>query len=53
MDRIDERFREQVAAIQRVMLLTRCFKVDNVPCQIDEVIEFWFLNLFYMWLGWF
>lgn len=36
MDRIDERFREQVAAIQRVMLLTRCFKVDNVPCQIDE-----------------
>ncbi|KAJ9700229.1 hypothetical protein PVL29_005855 [Vitis rotundifolia] len=36
MDRIDEQFRKQVAAIQRVMLLTRCLKVDNVPCQIDE-----------------
>lgn len=53
MDGVAEQLRKQIAALQRVMLLARSIKVDSDPCQIDEVIEFWFLNLCYILLAWF
>ncbi|XP_062177157.1 dual specificity protein phosphatase 1 isoform X2 [Alnus glutinosa] len=36
MDQFDESLRSQIAALLRVMNVTRCFKEDNVPCEIEE-----------------
>lgn len=50
MDQIDNSIRNQIAALTRVISLTRCFKEDNVPCKIEEVLKldilvFWFFGL--------
>lgn len=39
MDQIDDSMRNQIAALLRVVNFTRCFKEDNVPCKIEEVID--------------
>nr|POF11385.1 isoform 2 of dual specificity protein phosphatase 1 [Quercus suber] len=36
MDQFDESIRKQVAALFRVISLTKCIKDDNVPCKIEE-----------------
>ncbi|XVF65058.1 hypothetical protein PTKIN_Ptkin09bG0216000 [Pterospermum kingtungense] len=36
MSQIDESIRSQVATLLRVINFTRCFKEDNVPCEIEE-----------------
>ncbi|KAL6960043.1 Phosphoric monoester hydrolase [Sarracenia purpurea var. burkii] len=36
MDRIDQIFRERVAALMNAMYSTRLMKDDNVPCKIEE-----------------
>jgi hypothetical protein len=39
MDQFDDSIKNQIAALLRVINVTRCFKEDNVPCEIEEVIE--------------
>lgn len=36
MNRIDEIYRERIAALWRAMNATRCIRDDSVPCQIEE-----------------
>ncbi|KAI7996543.1 Dual specificity protein phosphatase 1 [Camellia lanceoleosa] len=36
MNRIDEIYRERIAALWRAMYATRCIRDDSVPCQIEE-----------------
>jgi protein-tyrosine phosphatase len=36
MDQFDESIKKQVAALFKVITLTRCIKEDNVPCKIEE-----------------
>ncbi|CAN6548067.1 unnamed protein product [Malus baccata var. baccata] len=36
MDQIDESLKKQIAALLRVIHVTRLSKEDNVPCQIEE-----------------
>ncbi|KAF3455742.1 hypothetical protein FNV43_RR00384 [Rhamnella rubrinervis] len=36
MDHISNSFRNQIAALTRVINVMRCLKEDNVPCQIEE-----------------
>ncbi|XVE84316.1 hypothetical protein DITRI_Ditri17bG0003200 [Diplodiscus trichospermus] len=36
MNQIDDSMRNQIAALLRVINFTRCFKEDNVPCEIEE-----------------
>ncbi|PQQ06371.1 dual specificity protein phosphatase 1 isoform X1 [Prunus yedoensis var. nudiflora] len=36
MDQMDESLKKQIAALLRVIHVTRCSKEDNVPCQIEE-----------------
>ncbi|WCJ23678.1 dual specificity protein phosphatase 1 [Euphorbia peplus] len=36
MENVDSAIKKQVAALLRVINVTRCFKEDNIPCQIEE-----------------
>ncbi|XVF28914.1 hypothetical protein REPUB_Repub15cG0073700 [Reevesia pubescens] len=36
MNQIDDSMRNPIAALLRVINFTRCFKEDNVPCEIEE-----------------
>ncbi|CAL2227333.1 hypothetical protein PRUPE_1G151900 [Prunus persica] len=36
MDQMDESLKKQIAALLRIIHVTRCSKEDNVPCQIEE-----------------
>ncbi|KAB1214247.1 Dual specificity protein phosphatase 1 [Morella rubra] len=36
MDQFDDSIKNQIAALLRVINVTRCFKEDNVPCEIEE-----------------
>ncbi|GKV52475.1 hypothetical protein SLEP1_g59051 [Rubroshorea leprosula] len=36
MEQSDDSFRNQISALLRVINVTRFFKQDNVPCQIEE-----------------
>ncbi|XP_058001035.1 dual specificity protein phosphatase 1-like [Hevea brasiliensis] len=36
MDKIDDSIKNQIAALWRVINVTRCLKEDNLPCQIEE-----------------
>ncbi|XP_021688953.1 dual specificity protein phosphatase 1 isoform X2 [Hevea brasiliensis] len=36
MDSVDDLIKNQIAALWRVINLTRCVKEDNIPCQIEQ-----------------
>lgn len=38
MDKVEDSIKNQIAALWRVINVTRSFKEDNLPCQIEEVI---------------
>lgn len=39
MDHIDEAYRNKIATLLRAICAAKYAKEDNLPCQIDEVIE--------------
>lgn len=38
MDRIDDAYRNQIAALSRVLNVSLCLREDRVPCEIEQVI---------------
>jgi len=39
MNEFDESMKKQIALILKVVLLNKSLKEDNIPCEIDEVIN--------------